>query len=349
MEEKKFAFESEEVSVAFIVTNGLGDCIMAKKVFDAIVELEPNCVVDVFCVEHINKVFIESFYTDSKNLNRIIALDEKSQDIFSKYDLALSVAGSAAVLLNWVNVQRLQEMSPALLKSVIEIDKYNQKNPKPAMLRNLTISRILNKNWTWFLSCGGALPIHDDKITVPLLPEFQSQFDALKLDRYITVYSDINRFTGVAKAKSWPIRYLVEYISRMKKRLPHIQIVQVGRGDAVVENADRHFMECNLELTKYILANSLLHVGCEGGLIHLATALGTKCVTLFGFTSSHYYAYLRNINLVSDVCYPCACVLSDASADYRACVLGAKEPPCMLSLTPQLVCEVTCNWLKNNA
>ena len=232
MDNKKFAFESDEVSIAFVLTNGLGDCIMAKKVFNALVELEPNCIIDVFCVEEINKIFIESFYTDSKNLNLILTLDEKSQNIFKQYDLALSVSGSITVVLNWVNVQRLQEMSSVLLKSAIEIDKHNKRNNhnlELSILRNLTMSRILNKNWSWFLSCNEALPIRDDKINIPLLPEFKPQFDALKLDKYITIYSDISRF-GLPKAKAWPMRCLVEYVSRMKKRMPQIEIVQIGGG-----------------------------------------------------------------------------------------------------------------------
>ncbi len=48
MAEKKFAFESGEVSVAFTLDSGLGEAIIARKVFDAIIELAPNCRVDIF-------------------------------------------------------------------------------------------------------------------------------------------------------------------------------------------------------------------------------------------------------------------------------------------------------------
>lgn len=40
MAEEKFAFESEEVSIAFTAFSGLGDIIIARKVFDALIELE---------------------------------------------------------------------------------------------------------------------------------------------------------------------------------------------------------------------------------------------------------------------------------------------------------------------
>ena len=115
-------------------------------------------------------------------------------------------------------------------------------------------------------------------------------------------------------------------------------------GDLKIENADRHFMNVDLELTKYILANSLLHVGCEGGLVHLATALGTKCLVLFGASGVDYFGYNRNINIASDVCFPCMYTMPD----WTDCLRGVREPPCMLSHTPQLVCEITCGYLKNN-
>ncbi len=133
----------------------------------------------------------------------------------------------------------------------------------------------------------------------------------------------------------------------MKRRFPQIEIVQCGgRGDVKIENADRNFLGCDLELTKYILANSLLHVGCEGGLIHLATAVGAKCLVLFGPSDQNYVGYDWNINLVSEICRPCLYVNGD---NWWTCLRGNAEPPCMLSHTPQMVCEVTCNYLKNKA
>ena len=98
-----------------------------------------------------------------------------------------------------------------------------------------------------------------------------------------------------------------------------------------------------MELTKYILANSLLHVGCEGGLVHLATALGTKCLVLFDPSDVHQYGFARNINLVSEVCSSCMYIFGDGGL--RDCMRGNKEPPCMLSLTPQKVFDVTRNRL----
>lgn len=351
--EEKFAFESEEMSIAFYSTFGLGDAVIARKVFETIIEQVPNCVVDFFCVTDAHRAYAKAFYGDIKNLNRLLSLQEYSENL-NKYDLALCVGGSHVLLLEWVNVPRLQAMAPDFLQRLVGIDAYNKQNVFPAgpwrttiAFQNMISAKILHKNCYHFLSCGGALPIRDDNLHIPLAPEYKSQFDELKLDKYITIYTDIaEEEKAMPKVKAWPIRYIVEYVARMKKRFPHVEIVQCGGGsDVKVENADRHYLGVDLELTKYILANSLLHVGCEGGLVHLATFLGTKCLVLFGSNSCDYTGYDRNINLVSEVCTPCMYILPN----FQVCMRGNKEPPCMLSHTPQTVCEVTCNYLKNKA
>ncbi len=358
MAEKKFAFESGEVSVAFTLDSGLGDAIIARKVFDAIIELAPNCRVDIFYVGENRRNFAHAFYGGSKNLNLIVPRNEHYKNLVQRYDLAFYVAGSWAVILEHANGQRLQTLAPLLLQAVMKIAEYNKANiqnigaPGAVSLRNFAMSRVLNKNCYEILSCDGALPIRDDKVNIPLLPEYKPEFDALKLGNYITIYSDIERGAARPKIKTWSMRYLVEFVALVKQYLPQIEIVQCGGDDVKVENADRHFMGVDLELTKHILSNSLLHVGCEGGLVHLATALGTKCLVLFGFSSVYYYGYKRNINLVSDVCYPCANIVGDGNLNF--CLRGNKEPPCMLSHTPRQVFEVTRNYLnrldlKNNA
>ncbi|MBE8950370.1 MAG: hypothetical protein SR3Q1_07200 [Quinella sp. 3Q1] len=355
---EKFAFEYGKVSIIFSSTFGLGDAVIARKVFEAIIELVPDCVVDFFYETEAHKKYAEAFYSDIKNLNRLLNRQEYDENL-KKYDLALCVAGNHAIFFEHANAERLHALAPELCLCLDKIEAYNRENVyglepwKAALaLRNMISAQILNKNYFHFLSCYGALPIRDKKINLPLAPEFKPIFDSFKLGKYITIYTNIERDEARPKVKTWPMKYLVEYVSRMKNRFPSVEIIQVGgSNDVLIENVDREALGCDLELTKYILANSLLHVGCEGGLIHLATFLGTKCLVLFGSSAVEYFGYNQNINLVSEVCRPCMYILAH---DFSICMLGAKEPPCMLSHTPQKVCEVTCNYLnrlglKNNA
>ena len=62
MAEEKFAFETGEVAVAFrTMSSALGDAIISKKVFNAIVALVPNCKVDIFLLQGANPKLHSSF------------------------------------------------------------------------------------------------------------------------------------------------------------------------------------------------------------------------------------------------------------------------------------------------
>ena len=349
---KNFAHESDKFSVALSLIGGMGDCLISKKILEAVIELAPRCLFDIYYYSDHHKDYAQAFFGQIKNLNCMFDYKTFHDANVKKYDLALYLSGTRVTVIEAVNQKKISETLPELFKSLIALSQFKKRNfhdvgsSELASLRNSTLARILGKNCYWFLSGGGALPVHDDKVSVPLLPKFKAEFDKLKLDKYITIYSDIERDTDKPKAKAWPLRNIVEYVALMKKRLPNVEIVQCGASvDTEIENADRKFLDCDLELTKYILANSLLHVGSEGGLIHLATAVGTRCIVLFGPTSAPYFGYNRNINIVPDICYPCSDVVGDSNI--RVCMRGNKEPLCMLSHTPQFVCELTCNYLRN--
>ena len=354
MARKKFAFEYKEVSIAFVIDSGLGDAVVTKKIFSALVELAPDCRVDFFCLSEGRQAFAKAFYSDNKNFNLVRDLRELHGKYVKRYDLSFRPAGYCFIQMYNVNVDKLKSAAPKLLEALVKIDEYNKRfvnralsYPLSIMLRYTTASQVLKKNLYHFISCEGALPIYDDRVDIKLNPDFKRAFDDLKLDKYITIYTDIDeKEKNLPKVKTWPIRCINEYVARMKKRFPSVDIVQCGgSGDVKVAGADRHYLGVDLELTKYILANSLLHVGCEGGLIHLATALGTKCLVLFGPSGFYFYAYDRNINLFSDVCTPCMYIRGDGGINI--CMRGNREPPCMLAHTPKTVCEVTCNYLKD--
>ena len=114
MDEKKFAFELENVSIAFSLQWGLGDYLIPKTIFDLVVETDPSCVIDIFYDREYSRWRVDAFYGSSKNLNRIL-----SQEIFynkhlKDYDVVFWVMGAHCIRLEHVNSQRLQQKSPAL-------------------------------------------------------------------------------------------------------------------------------------------------------------------------------------------------------------------------------------------
>lgn len=347
MSEKKFAFESGEVSVAFTSQSGaLGDVLIAKSVFEAIVRLVPNCKIDIFCVNELSKSYVKAFYGQSKNLNRVLNFQSFYAENAQKYDAALRVWHT--VYIDSKNVDRLKVSAPNFLQSLYAISDYNRNgmNSTAVVLRNITRAHILGINRYTCLSCEGALPIYDNHVEIPLTPEGERVFRELNLSKnYITIGSNLIDSKNLFRhsLKEWSTACATEYISLLNIYLPQIEVVQIGGGGVeILPNADKYIIDADLEIVKCVLKNSLLHVDCESGLVHLATQLGTKCLVLFGPTDEKYYGFKENLNLVSDVCRPCVWAWDDGST----CLRGAKEPPCM-AFSPQTVCDVTCNYINH--
>ncbi|MBR4153519.1 MAG: hypothetical protein IKT98_11250 [Selenomonadaceae bacterium] len=349
MYNNKFAFESGAVSIAFRIEGGLGDFVIAKKVFEAVIELVPDCQVDIFYNDERAKTYIEAFYSSSKNFNSALSIQLFIPENILNYDAVLQV--SHLVVINYLN-ERLKNKAPDFFQRLNKISRYTQNfgqtiDLTAVVLRNITRAHILGINRYTCLSCDGALPIYDNRVEISLSPKGERGFKQLGLSKnYITVGSNMidSRSLFRHALKEWSTAYATEYISLLNIYLPQIEVVQIGGGGVeVFKNADRHIFDADLEIVKHVLKNSLLHVDCESGLVHLATQLGTKCLVLFGPTDEKYYGFKENLNLVSDICRPCVWAWDNGST----CLRGAKEPPCMLSISPQTVCEVTCNYINH--
>ena len=129
----------------------------------------------------------------------------------------------------------------------------------------------------------------------------------------------------------------------MHQRFPGLTIVQIGDRNALeLVGADRRILGQSLEVAKYVLKHSLLHLDIEGGLMHLATQLGTKCIALYGPTQVELFSYPQNINIVAETCRGCYTLYENS----YACARGLDRPECMYSITPERVLAAAENYLE---
>jgi len=105
-------------------------------------------------------------------------------------------------------------------------------------------------------------------------------------------------------------------------------IVQLGAAyDEAIEGVSFDLRgQTTLREAAAVLKEAFCHVGTEGGLTHLARAVETKSVVLFGPTAVEFFGYPQNINLTVGTCG--ACWLS-AKDWYIYCPRGLDEPECM--------------------
>ena len=132
-------------------------------------------------------------------------------------------------------------------------------------------------------------------------------------------------------------------IDLLHERNKNLKILQLGdRNAKKLKNADGYIFDRPLKQVKRVLEKSILHIDCEGGLVHLATALGTKCVVLFGPTPMFFYEYSKNINISSNTCGWCMGVLEDW---FVKCCRGYEIPPCMNNLCAETIVNSITEYL----
>lgn len=334
---KKFKTADEEyITIAFYPTGGMGDYIISSKLIEELQEYS-FCKITVFC-EKIK--FGEAIYGGRNGIT--IEKYSKFELNRKSYDLAIEVEHFVHVLN--MNDQRLKALAPQLyqrMKYIVDNwDELYINIPEQCYRERIQFERcrLLGLNRWTELRMGKAFEITDQRTMIPMNVIYENEWKKLGLNvkGYITINRGADQMRkGMEQLKLWPEEYYEEFIKLWKAQYPKIPIIQLGdSGCEALPGVGRAVLGQSLELTKWIIKNSFCHIDCEGGLVHLATQLGTKCIVLFGPTPVHMYGYEQNVNLVSSPCNNCM-GLHDEWA-YR-CYRKDQKYKCMGSIVPQTV------------
>ena len=333
---KRESCDKDLVLIAFYPTGGFGDYIISSKLLDEML-LHIPCRIDVYCE---NIVFGRAVYA-ARPAVRVLAYESLYANR-SMYDVVFCVEHFIHIK-SW-NAHHVAKIAPEFADKVSALGKsmqtvcpeIEQQWFREAL--HFQRSRLLGINRWAELRHGSVFAIPDQYTYVPLHRSCLERIweTGLQNCHYLTINRGADSMgRSLMQTKVWPLRHYEALVVLLKERFPDIKIIQLGsRGNKLVAGADMHLLEEDLEVTKWLLRGSLLHIDCEGGLVHLATQLAVKCIVLFGPTPLHTYAYPQNINLKSDKCYGCMGLHSDWAF---SCYRGMKRPECMYSLTPEIV------------
>jgi len=151
------------------------------------------------------------------------------------------------------------------------------------------------------------LGIKDIEISIPTESDEDvlSKF-GLESNNFITINRSVDSGRGQWEStKLWSKAYYEELFRGLKDVFPNVAIVYIGPQveDYVPFNIVNLGGRTSFNDLKVLLKHSFLHIGPEGGMIHLRHALCRKrsCV-LFGPTSQDFYGYPENINLEGPGC-----------------------------------------------
>ncbi len=117
-------------------------------------------------------------------------------------------------------------------------------------------------------------------------------------------------------------------------------LVQVGEGGKpLLEGVKDATGLSSIRETAAVLQHADLLVAPEGGLMHLANAVGTRSVIVYGgYVSPELTGYAENVNLSTDLpCAPCGL--------RRSCLRGRRE--CLERIPPDKVCRAALALLES--
>lgn len=337
----------KSLSISMMLLGGLGDLIIQKKFVQAVIEKLPEVHIDLYCVNQ--KAFLTELYDDCQFVENIIEdLGYRYRQGKGNYYAGITVNGTSFLHVDYFDEKDISSEKYFLHDTIYKLQEYCRSEalgltipPIVSFLRS--IKRGLNC-YTCF-SCGGLFNIKDKVVDVPLQSMYIERFRVLALRKYVTVNLSNGSCTDGSKiAKTWPQNYYERLLALLKEHYPGVNVVQLGDASArPLDNADLHILGQPLGLVEHILANAILHVDIEGGLVHLATQLGTKCAVLFGPTPMEYYGYEQNINISAGNCHGCyGCYV-----DVNRCARGLAEPECMLAITPELVMSEIAGYMSS--
>mgnify|MGYP000004869683 FL=1 len=333
------------IVIAFYPTGGFGDYIISSKLLDEIL-LSTVCRIDVYCE---NMVFGNAIYGTRPGV-RVLPY-ESLRGNRSIYDVVLKVEHFVHVLS--CNQYRLSKIMPDFSDKIVRLGKMMQ-TIRPEIEQqwyreamHFKICGFKGINRYTELKMGDVFRVSDQYAYVDLKEQYSECIEELGLESktYITINRGADSMgRSTMQTKVWPQEHYEEFVRLFKKTYPNFKVVQLGTiSNAKIAGVDQYVLGRTMEVTKWVLKKSLLHIDCEGGLVHLATQLGTKCIVLFGPTPINMYAYPQNINLVSPKCSNCMGTHKDWAF---SCIKDLGHALCMYDLNPKEVFNNAFEYLK---
>lgn len=340
--------QSDSVSIALKIHGGIGDHIVSLKLYSELIKQIPMSTVDVYGFSKVDKIF---GLEDNIGIASNNGLDNNS-DKWEEYDLIIDLVYIPRV--EKYNRKKFLRIDPELTQRIdllVEnnkheyVDRKDVDVPETVLWRlMLERARLMGLDRYSVMGSNGFFEIKDKTVTIRFNEEYRPAYEELGLKTpFITVnYGTDKTSDGNPQIKMWPKEYHEELNLMIKKNYPDICIIQLGTADAYrLKGVDRYILGEDLDIVKYILRDSICHVDCEGGLVHMASQIGTKCFVLFGPTPMWFYGYEQNCNIKADKCGECYCLTEKWMT---TCIKYGKQE-CMLAIKPQIVLDEIMEFL----
>lgn len=337
---------NDKLNVAFVIDGGLGDFLIFANYLWYLREKykQDPLRVDVYFVKGI--VYAPLLFEEGGICDGWYEFDEhenygNAYDVFfflSRYPDAKS----------W-NAARVMDLSPDFLEYIFLCRRFRDENIRffdrlpECDGQSALLSVFRGQTRLQQPDIYGFLRIRREYDYI--LPNDKNETKRLKrfdLDKkkYITLHYGTELGHNLS-VKMWPHRYFSELAGLIKTEFPEILVVQYGvnaKSCPPMENTNINLVgKTNILDVETLLRHSLIHVDCDGGMIHLRHAIcGGPSIALYGPLNADFFSYAENINFTGQAgcSEPCEWLTGNW---WAKCAAGYAEPPCMTSITPELV------------
>jgi len=278
--------------VALTMLGGLGDTLMLTMPARRLKELNPNIEIvaygrkDSVCVLNSNPLFsdirIKKDWTDFPIHN-------------SEFDVVMDFRYSVKTFV-------LKENTIKFDKPIEKILKLQKKYELDLWVNDIVNYRMVNwqrflhssdlrkrgMNWYEIISYLSGLKFNTSYLSV----ELQTVNDLP--DEFVAVSIPCSLSRGYVK------NYPSIYYDTIFKAMPSIKFVLLGEIPVKAykySNVTHLQGKLSINQTAFVLKKAKLLLSEEGGLVHIAKAVGTKSIVMFGPTQKWFFEYRDNINL----------------------------------------------------
>lgn len=327
-----------KLKIGVLLRAGLGDTVQLSMYVRGIKKRWPNSEIYLFCrYEEVfrNNPDIAGF-GDIKRDNwfEILQHNKNKYDIF--YDLRYG--GNA-----YYNNKSTQELINAAKLQSETFDRYRWLYDN-FLVANSRLATLNEPIWK-VVSDSINVECSPDDMFVEVSKTESDYVDEFCKERKIEEYVTVHDWAMFGKqTKCW----VSEKWNKVVKFLiaNNMKVIQLGTAEEEPFTGAVNLLgRTSLHQTAAFLKKSKLHIDIEGGLVHVARAVGTKSIVLFGPTPESVFAYEGNISIRSRTCSPCFW----KRTNWHVKCMEDKNCVCMKDLTELQVTDSICDifgWKK---
>lgn len=334
---------SETIRVAVRVDGGIGDVLLASPLLEALFDELRRCEIDVFYhqPETAQFIFFGARFVRAVHATSQLRHNERHYDV--------SIRTLQFIRYEVRDGTKLARVCPEFAERLRDVTRRFERvqglaNRQPS-LDGLwgRISVLAGRSVLDSIGFLGGVPVTRDS-ELFLAPD-PAAYRAVSAhigghgQRYITLHDGFDnnvRIAPGAATKCWPLDHWQGLTAKLKAWCPDVRLVQVGaRKSRRIPGVDLDLVDrTSLHEAAWIMKHAQLHVDTDSGLVHIARALHTPAVVLFGPTDAGYYGHASNTNLAATGCANCWWSTPDWLA---RCPRGLASPECMESIRPDAV------------